>query len=515
MDGLFVVRAAAVLLALLASAAIVWKYEEIVDVLRRFFCSRTSPINLAIVRIIVFGTLLESAVKSDASFLASLPSGFRKLPRGWVWLADTPLFEPGVVHAAQVALVVAAALAMIGTLTPIASVVAAICALLIFGVENFYFKIGHSLHVPTLSACVLAASPSGDALSVDAWIRRWRKKPRFEPSTSYAVPVRFCWLLVGTMYLFPGLWKLWETGDQWFDGSKLAIEMLDKWAQLPDFTPTYRFDRVRPLLIVLGAWTIVLEVGFFFMLFTRPTRVAAALFASSFHIGIGFTLGIWFSPFVPLILLADVPEIFEMRPLRPLLQFANNAVALLPKFLGASPEGADTRRSPRWSAASTLVGSVWLGGMFIAGLGPVDTWPIAIYPRFADRKSAPTSNGMALGFIHVRANGTERELPNVLDVLGDSAASFRVARTVIRARHRKDYRTLTRFEELFVRCAERVIGSLQDGDQLRVVYFQFPADPGEREGRGSPHFVLETNPAGVPLPEKHEVEDASNDQDTE
>lgn len=362
---------------------------------------------------------------------------------------------------------------------------------------------------------MIAASPSGDALSVDAWIRRWRKKPRFEPSTSYAVPVRFCWLLVGTMYLFPGLWKLWETGDQWFDGSKLAIEMFDKWAQLPDFTPTYRFDRVRPLLIVLGAWTIVLEVGFFFMLFARPTRVAAALFASSFHIGIGFTLGIWFSPFVPLLLLADVPEIFEMRPLRPLLQLAKNAVGPLQKFLAGSSERADTRRSPRWTAASVLVGSVWLGGMFIAGLGPVDTWPVAIYPRFADRKAAPTSSGMTLGFIHARADGTERELPNALDVLGDSAASFRVARTVIRAKQRKDYRTLTRFEELFVICAERLIGPLQRGDQLRVVYFRFPADPSEREGRGPAHFLLETDPVGLPAPQKPETEGAPEEPEAE
>ncbi|HET9931260.1 MAG TPA: hypothetical protein VFQ35_11255, partial [Polyangiaceae bacterium] len=470
MDGLFIVRGTTVLLGLIACGIIIWRHERAFALLRKFFREPTSPINLAIVRVIVFYTLFESATKSEANFLASLPRGFQSLPRGWVWLADTGLFDSRVVHVAIIALIVSTALAMVGALTPVATVVASACAILVFGVENFYFKIGHSLHVPTLSACVLAASPAGDALSVDALVRRWRKKPRFEPSTAYTVPVRFCWLLVGTIYLFPGLWKLWETGDQWFDGSKLSIEMFDKWAQLPDFAPTYRFDRAHTLLMFLGSWTIVIEVGIFFMIFARATRVAAALFASSFHIGVGLTLGIWFSPFVPLILLADIPEIFELRAFRPLLRLGEKARARLSRFFVDRPERPTTLRNPRWTAASMLVGSFWLAGMFIAGLGPVDTWPIAIYPRFADRKSRPTSTGMTLGFVHVRRDGSEHELPNILDVLGDSASAFRVARTVIRARQRKDYRTLTRFEELFVRCAERVMGPLQQGEQLRVVY---------------------------------------------
>jgi hypothetical protein len=30
--------------------------------------------------------------------------------------------------------------------------------------------------------------------------------------------------VIGTMYLFPGLWKLWEGGDLWITGQKLEAE---------------------------------------------------------------------------------------------------------------------------------------------------------------------------------------------------------------------------------------------------------------------------------------------------
>jgi hypothetical protein len=112
--------------------------------------------------------------------------------------------------------------------------------------------------------------------------------------------------------------------------------------------------------------------------------------------------------------------------------------------------------------------------MFVAGLGPVDSWPVAVYPRFADRKKGPTSHGMALGVFVVHRDGSELELPTALDVLGDPAAVYRVARTVIRARHRKDYKTLTQYEDLFIRLAERVYGRLQSGEQLRVLSYDFP-----------------------------------------
>ncbi|MFZ5889496.1 MAG: HTTM domain-containing protein [Myxococcota bacterium] len=496
MDGLFALRAGATLLGLIALSLAVWKYQQTLSALHKFFTEPSSPVNLGIVRIIVFGTLFESSLASQASWLAGLPSQFQHLPRGWVWLADTGLFEPRIVHAAQLGLIVGSALATAGALTAVAMPLTSLCALLVFGVENFYFKIGHSLHVPTLAACVLAASPAGDALSIDSLLRRLRKRPSFADSIVYTAPVRFCWLLVGTMYLFPGLWKLWESGDQWIDGSKLVNEMFDKWAQLPEFTPRYRFDRVRWLLIILGSWTLVLEVFFFFMLFARATRVAAALFASSFHIGIGFTLGIWFSPFVPLILLADIPQLFELRALAPIGRVFERARARFASALKHSPELGALNRAPRWAAAAFAIGSVWLLGMFAAGLGPIDSWPIAVYPRFSDRKAAPTSSGMSLGVFVVQGDGSTVELPHALDVLGDPAATYRVTRTLVRARDRNDKKTLNQYESLFVRIAEHARGPLAPDEHLKVVSFHFPADPAERIGRGEEELIFETEDGG-------------------
>ena len=210
-----------------------------------------------------------------------------------------------------------------------------------------------------LCCLVLAVSPCGDALSFDRLWRRAGGEPAPGPSAAYTLPVRLCWLLLGTIYLFPGLWKVWEGGDLWITGEKLRWELLGKWGQQRGrFEPPLRIDLYPWLLRILGTGTLVFEVGFLPALFWRRTRIVAAFSAVAFHIGVRLFLGIRFYPALPLILLADLPP------------FGSAAIA------------APLRRRV-WPVA--LVGGALFAAQVYAGFSQIDSWPIALHPKFSER----------------------------------------------------------------------------------------------------------------------------------
>lgn len=137
LDGLLALRAFTVFLGIAGCALLVWKHEQTLALLGKFFGEPSSPLNLGVVRVVVFATLFLSALSSEADFLARLPREFQHLPRGWVWLADTVLLDSGVVRWARIALVWAAAAATFGVFTSLSTVLTSATALLVFGVENF------------------------------------------------------------------------------------------------------------------------------------------------------------------------------------------------------------------------------------------------------------------------------------------------------------------------------------------------------------------------------------------
>lgn len=506
-------RAGFVLCCVAFAALLVWKHASALRVLKQFFLEPAAPVNLGILRAVLFGMLFWAAADSAAEWFASLPSTFKRAPRGWDWLRDYYPFSPLVTRALKHLLLVSSLLAMVGFLTQLTMPVAALTAVLVLGVENFYFKINHGLHVPVLSALVIAASRAGDAFSVDSLVRRIRRRPPPGPHLEYTLPIRFCWLLAGTMYLFPGLWKLWETGDLWLDGTKMRVELFDKWGQMPEFLPPLNTEQLEPIAVLLGTATLVLELGFLFCVFHPVARVVAALSAVAFHVGVGLLMNIWFIPIHPLILLLDYPRVLPARVRTAVSHAGANLLTILrarmpgvaaarltepgspssdppasPNVTAAPlPATREVARAAYWAVASSLVGSVLVSGMFVAGIAPIDSWPIAVYPRFATRVARPRETSTALRFVRKSTKGEERLLPGPMAPLGD-AELFRVIQAALS--HKAQYGEFPRAHlDLLARLVRRNHPSMESGDSLLVYQYQFPVDPNARR-RWRPQFEL-------------------------
>jgi hypothetical protein len=411
------VHAATLIIALLATALVAIKARATGRVLRDFLLERTSAANLGALRILIFWKLYESTDVGVLVRYATLPAALRRLPYGWAWLRDVVPFDPVIVARAELVFIGASALALAGVFTRVSAPVAALLSVYMLGLPNFFLKIDHGNHAIVLCALILAVSPCGDALSIDRLWMRWRGYASPALATCYTVPVRLSWLILGTVYLFPGFWKLWESGDLWISGIKLKVELYRKWSQLQDFEPLWRIDESPVLLSLLGIATLLFEIGFIFALLHRHTRVVAALGAIGFHWGTRVMMKISFHPTLPLMLLFDAPGLPRLLAAhaprlagaveRARSAIAGRASALLQRIGAREP----LRPFPgRTAVFAFAVGTVLFAAQMVAGAASIDSWPIAVHPRFSDRETKPPTGAKSVVVLHQPRGGTARDV---------------------------------------------------------------------------------------------------------
>jgi len=470
---LWVLRGGIVLLALALVVVCAVRHDRTLRLLRTYFLEPQPPFNLGLLRILVFGSLLFEAQHVGAGWFATLPAHFRRPRPGWGFLGHSLPLPERWVTPCQWLLMVALLLAMVGIFTRPAAAIAAIVAVPIFLIPNLYFKVSHGPQVLIQQAALLAASRSGDSLSVEAWLRRRRGEPPPLSDAGYTLPVRLSWLLMGTMYLFPGLWKLWVSGDQWVSGEKLRYEILSKWGDTPDFIPTLRVDRLPLLLAVLGTATLVVEIGFFFALFARSTRVWAAISAIGFHLGVGVTMGIWFNPIHPLIVLFDFPQVLEHPLVSPLVKLWRRAFPQLAGTANAPVAFLDggKARQNLWPAA--VVGGISLAGMLYTGARGINSYPFGVYPRFEHRVHGEPEARQELEFVVVSGN-RRRIIHPTFAPLGDTGKIHVMLGALFERRSSKEFRERLPLVQRLVRENE---GPFKRGDRLEIFAYDLLPEP--------------------------------------
>jgi hypothetical protein len=405
--------------------------------LRDYFLRPTSPLTLGLLRIILFALLWNAARMADPEWHAALPEELRVPPFGWGFLGTLP-FHAGAAAGARDALVVTSSAAALGLFTRITVPVSALLAVYVFGLPQCFGKVNHGGHARMLCVLALSLSPCGDALSLDAVIRRLRGQSAPKPQAAYTLPVRAVWLLVGTTYLFPGLWKLVESGDLWLSGDQLRVELYKKWGSTPEFHPLVRVDRYPWVLRLLGIGTIAFEVGFFFAMFQRRTRILAALAAVGFHLGVAAVMGIRFPFYVPLIVLVEVPE-RPVAALRRLLEpLLARARARLTSLQPLARLWVPTRSFPaRRLIPSAVLLSTLFAAQVAAGVTRTSSWPISVYPTFSARKVAPSDYGLGRRVVLETKSGEVHELGPVLKKARVASVTRMVERLAERATNKK------------------------------------------------------------------------------
>lgn len=354
-------------------------------------------INLAVVRIVVGVVLLLSAELHEAPHWAARL--LDRAPNASPWVV-APVVSPALAWTVYALALAALFAGTLGFLTRWAWGVAAVSLFVVLGLPQ---QLGASTHYHHLwwLAVVMMVAPSGDALSLDAWMarRRGTTGPIRSPE-QYRFMLRMTWLILGLVYLFPGLAKLFGGGLAWLSSESLQHHLWAKWAQDPSFSPLFRIDRVPWLLQVGGVAVILFELGFVFAVFSARWRYIALVCGVGFHAFTALFMNIQFSalwmcyafflPWDRWLAPDDATPRHQSSP-RP-----SQAVQSKSQQLAAG-------------TASKAVLATLLVGIVVTGFArQTDGWPFACYPTF--HQPAPVAMP-GLQVVAEDANGKRTALP--------------------------------------------------------------------------------------------------------
>lgn len=450
--------------------------------LRDYFFAPISPATLGLLRLVLLGLLWSSARRAKPEWHAALPAELRVPPFGWDLLGSLP-FHPGAAADARDLLLIVSAAAALGLFTRVTVPLSALLAVYVFGLPQCFGKVNHGGHARMLAVLALSLAPSGDAFSIDALLRRARGHGPPPPSAAYALPVRAVWLLIGTTYLFPGLWKLLESGDLWMSGEQLRSELYRRWGSSPGFRPLVRPDQHAWSLPLLGTGTLVFEVGFLFAMFDRRARILAALGAVGFHVGVAAVMGIRFPPYVPLLVLLEAPS--DWGPWgRRLSERWRAELSSWWASLGARVRALRPLRPPtpfprRGLAASSVLCAALLVAQIAAGVTRTSSFPISVYPTFSARKPSFPTHPQTTRIVLETTRGEVRDLGPALLSARVSSVNKVIGRLADRAASRSGESRGRVIVELF-----RYLGvPVEAGDHVVVMEAEWDLFPiGKREG---------------------------------
>jgi len=350
------------------------------------------PLSLAIFRVTVIVVVLLNPAVREAVQLASIPEGMRVLPPGMFRLLQLPI-TPLVARGMQIALVGGCFAGLVGWHTRVALTIAALSAFYVLGLPQIHGNVIHHHHLAWFLA-LLAASPCGDALSLDRDERPSRSHP-----LAYAIPLSAARLLIAMIFFFPGTWKLRDAGIAWIASDNLRHQMWWKWFQFDGYRPFVRIDRFPLLCRVLAGCAVVFELAMPILVLVRRTRIVSLVVALAFHAFTAIFLKIDFpSLWLCYVVLVDwyaVARFFQRRGLVP---------AWLAPQLALDPE--ESTNGSMFVPASVAL--LTLAGCAVTGVvGLSRAWPFACYPTF---QNVVGSEMPGLSIVAVMSDGRTIEL---------------------------------------------------------------------------------------------------------
>ena len=252
------------------------------------------PTTLALARIVVFGLIAWKALSRPWYLLADWPHDLVKGVDLWGWDYRSSF----VLKSLTVVLACAAALGVVGVLTRIAAIVSLWSLFLLNAIDGGAFDSGWLLASFLL---LMACSRADDSLSLKNLFAG--REPSAE-SWEYRWPLRVMQLSALFVYFQTGLFKLTESGFDWF-----AAETLQGWYLFHLWADSHYFEwgelliRHSWLAVFSSVTAIFVECGCVAIVFEDRLKwfFVPALFGM--HVIIGLTLNIWFTEYFFILLL--------------------------------------------------------------------------------------------------------------------------------------------------------------------------------------------------------------------
>ncbi|MCU0672497.1 MAG: HTTM domain-containing protein [Myxococcota bacterium] len=265
------------------------------------FVGAARPEVLGFLRFTTASILFVSVAWEDVAGSASLPASMRDAHGLFALVAAIPGFDAFSSDAGALAIFRALTLLVLGAaaLGAFSRMSVPLGAALYFVVAGLMRQPTWPYHtglVPLYAMTVLAFFPSGDGLSLDAWLARRRggaTEPNHDPhATRHALYGwgRFAWVATLALpYTEAGLSKLCNGGLFWWEPTNLrAVLYLDSLNPME-----FDFDlglEAAPLpdafFALLGLSAVLGEVAMIFVLFSRRARLVAPAVMIAMHVGI-------------------------------------------------------------------------------------------------------------------------------------------------------------------------------------------------------------------------------------
>lgn len=254
---------------------------------RRFFFASSAPMNLGIMRIVVFGMLLFLLLSEPILHYAGWPRDLFQWPAvGGIVMKHLPISVPLAKTLLGVCCVTTV-MTMVGLFTRTSAAISVLLAMYLLGIPQSSGKVDHMHHV-LLFGLIMALCRSGDSMSMDSIWLAIRRADQGEVGTPrravrYGLPLRICMALLALVYFFPGFWKIASNGPAWIFSDNLQNQMLQKWFQLETFEPAIPIHKL-PYSSQMGALTaVIFEIGFPLAILWRYSRALWAVLGVTFH----------------------------------------------------------------------------------------------------------------------------------------------------------------------------------------------------------------------------------------
>ncbi len=216
--------------------------------------------------------------RTDLRWYALFPSEFYHPRSFFAWLS-LPMPSWDVMGWLVTAFEISIILAALGLLTRLAILTAFVLGLYVLGLQFNYGYLHWAHAIVPIVVGILALAPCGDALSLDALVRRVATAKVVQAGGQYRWPVQLVRLVFVTVFLAAGLAKLRQAGLEWVLSDTLRNYFLENqyvfrsegataWSHLlADWLV------VRPgLCRVLAGMALAVELGTPAALFSRHAR---------------------------------------------------------------------------------------------------------------------------------------------------------------------------------------------------------------------------------------------------
>jgi hypothetical protein len=288
---------------------VIWLSSNLlVEHWNRFWYGLGSPTNLAAARIVFGFTSLWVLVSRNFAGMSGLPSEFwSAVPASASWryldFGGHPALERGLEWAAGIALVCAIA----GVLPRISCFIAGMLLYHLAPLETIIWTpnpYARGLTISVLALLTLAFSPSGDRWALKFAHSRGQAAER----RIYTWPIRLIQLFVAQIYFFSGFAKISHSGWRWASASNLRSWLLyfSEEDQVRVFHTVGPWLAERPQLCqIIAVGTLIFELGFITVLFSKTARRLLVPLAAVFHLGILLSMNLAFLNVPQLLVFVD------------------------------------------------------------------------------------------------------------------------------------------------------------------------------------------------------------------